>query len=555
MERIAAFMQREKRESDTANMNMGDSSTASDTVTLRNSRFFSSNNASEHENESRRFEVSEFDISLRKGDVLAICGPVGSGKSTFVNGIIGEVPATKGSVVELRGKVALVPQVPFIINASLRENILFGLPFDQLWYDKVLEACCLYPDIEQLGSAGDATEIGERGVTLSGGQKQRVSLARAAYARPDLVVLDDPLSALDAGTAQKIFELVIRSKHALFAKTAVLLVTHASHFLHKVDRITIIVDGTNKFLGTWRELLAFDPDDEVTRSAVSVMVSSNHDVEPDPETNTISLRNDPKKPLVSSSAESKLMSSETREQGLSSLSVWFLWFKHAGGWYFLVFQVVFMAIDRFFYVMVEFWLARWTKATDSPIDELGIEFSPQSDGISSQSRFVVVYIILLVLSVLSTTIRSQWAVTGGSRAARRVFDSMLNRVLYAPMSYFETTPLGRILNRFSFDMEVIDVLLTQVMSMFLISCSWYVAGVVLMSSILPWMLAAIVPVTITYYFLLLHYRRTGADLQRLDAVSRSPLQAMTSEGASHFSWHSILTFSFSFGRNFLHTCL
>ena len=108
---------------------------------------------------------------------------------------------------------------------------------------------------------------------------------------------------------------------------------------------------------------------------------------------------------------------------------------------------------------------------------------------------------------------------------------MLERVLHAPMSYFETTPMGRILNRFTYDTEVIDVTLTQNMSMFLISCSWFVAGVVLMSSILPWMILALFPVSVVYWILLLHYRRSGADLQRLDAVSRSPIQAMISEGS------------------------
>jgi ABC-type multidrug transport system fused ATPase/permease subunit len=107
---------------------------------------------------------------------------------------------------------------------------------------------------------------------------------------------------------------------------------------------------------------------------------------------------------------------------------------------------------------------------------------------------------------------------------------MLERVLHAPMSYFETTPMGRILNRFTFDMEVIDVQLSQAMSIFLISCSWFVAGIILMSTILPWMAVAIFPVVVVYWFLLLHYRRTGADLQRLDALSRSPIQAMVSEG-------------------------
>lgn len=124
------------------------------------------------------------------------------------------------------------------------------------------------------------------------------------------------------------------------------------------------------------------------------------------------------------------------------------------------------------------------------------------------------------------------SVTGGVRAAKRVFHSMLARVLHAPMSYFETTPMGRIINRFTYDMEVIDVLLTQIMSVFLISCSWYVAGVAVMCTILPWMGVAILPVTFAYWRLLLHYRRTGADLQRLDAVARSPIQAMISEGKS-----------------------
>lgn len=107
---------------------------------------------------------------------------------------------------------------------------------------------------------------------------------------------------------------------------------------------------------------------------------------------------------------------------------------------------------------------------------------------------------------------------------------MVTKVLHAPMSYFETTPMGRIINRFTYDMEVIDVLLTQVMSVFLISCSWYVAAVAIMCTVLPWMGLAILPVTLAYWRLLLHYRRTGADLQRLDAVARSPIQAMISEG-------------------------
>jgi ABC-type multidrug transport system fused ATPase/permease subunit len=121
-------------------------------------------------------------------------------------------------------------------------------------------------------------------------------------------------------------------------------------------------------------------------------------------------------------------------------------------------------------------------------------------------------------------------VTGGSRAARRVFLSMLSRVLFAPMVYFETTPIGRVLNRFTYDMEVVDITLTEAMSVLMIACGWFVTAIVVMCTIIPWMALAIFPITLVYWLLLLHYRKSGADLQRLDAVARSPIQAMLAEG-------------------------
>ena len=121
-------------------------------------------------NSTLDFEASGVDITLKRGETLALVGPVGSGKSTIINGILGEIPALSGTNISMNGRVSYVSQTPFILNATLRDNILFGLDFDSEWYEKVLDACCLRQDLRQLGAAGDLTEIGERGVTLSGGK-------------------------------------------------------------------------------------------------------------------------------------------------------------------------------------------------------------------------------------------------------------------------------------------------------------------------------------------------------------------------------------------------
>lgn len=160
---------------------------------------------------------------------------------------------------------------------------------------------------------------------------------------------------------------------------------------------------------------------------------------------------------------------------------------------------------------------------------LGISFPAQTDGVSAQADYLRVYASLIAVSFLATAIRSEWAVTGGGRATKNVFATMLDSVLKAPMSYFETIPMGRILNRFTYDTDINDITLTQVMSMFMISCSWYVAGVSIQCTILPWSALAVFPVSAMYWYLMLHYRQSGPDLQRIDAVSRSPLQSMISE--------------------------
>lgn len=225
------------------------------------------------------------------------------------------------------------------------------------------------------------------------GQQQRVSIARAAYSCPEVVLLDDPLSALDAGTSKMIFD----NLKEVLSGSAIVLVTHAAHFLSQVDKILLVSNCKVQFSGSWTDLLNFEPADDKTHDAVEHLRSS---IQEDSKSKTVeSLEpgaSNRKKQLnekggnVNGSASTKasskkIMTVEEREHGLSSLSTWLLWFKHAGGIPFLLIHVLFMTIDRSTYFAVEYWLARWTEGSHDPVNVFGFEFAPQTDGFSAQS--------------------------------------------------------------------------------------------------------------------------------------------------------------------------
>lgn len=197
-----------------------------------------------------RFRLEDVSVALRQGSLVAVVGPVGAGKSTLLQAILGEVPTTGGGRIAVAGSVAYVPQQAFVLNASLRENILFGKPYDRRLYKRVVRACALIPDFESLED-GDATEIGERGINLSGGQKQRVSVARACYADADVVVLDDPLSAVDAHVGEHIFT---RCVLGLLAGKTRILVTNHLNLLEQCDHVLVLAGGAIVHQGTYHEL-------------------------------------------------------------------------------------------------------------------------------------------------------------------------------------------------------------------------------------------------------------------------------------------------------------
>ena len=238
-------------------------------------------------------------------------------------------------------------------------------------------------------------------------------------------MLDDPLSALDAGTSKLVFENLIRGSNAVFSTAAVVLVTHASHFLNRVDKILIVVGGNNKFYDTWENLASFAPCDAETMLAVEHIKSSVQEINSHTEEKGDAYEEQDTSPRKVYKKKDALMTEEVGEQGLSSLKTWLLWFKHAGGIFFIGIQAFLMTVDRFSYVAVEFWLAKWTSGAYESTDMLGVRFEPQSNGRSAQLKYLFVYCLILSVSVTATAMRSEWSVTGGSRAATSVFHAML----------------------------------------------------------------------------------------------------------------------------------
>ena len=411
--------------------------------------------------QSGGFTLSGIDIKLNRGEVLAVLGPVASGKTTFIQGLLGNIKASDETSITLgRGaKVSYAAQTPFILSTTVRANILFGEPFDRDRYDKVLDACCLRPDL-LLWPAGDLTEIGERGVTMSGGQKQRVSVARTVYANADLILFDDILSALDAGTSERLFGSLfdnLQKKEALLHNSGVVLVTHAEHVLKRVDKILVLDSGQSIFFGTWAQLQSFEPLNSRHKATLKSMRSSAQLSASDHTTKSseeIQGRMDDttKESAIANDADAlkgELKSDEEREHGGSSVGVWLLWFAYAGGLKFMIPQIIFLFLDRGSYVVIDWWLAIWTSSAGTSVNVFGWTFPNQYDGVQAQTPYLLLYTCLVVFMSFFCVIRTQWALHGGIRASRNVFSNMTRRVLHAPMSYFDTTPLGRIINRFS----------------------------------------------------------------------------------------------------------
>ncbi|XP_029326361.1 multidrug resistance-associated protein 1 isoform X2 [Mus caroli] len=489
-------------------------------------------------------------FSIPEGALVAVVGQVGCGKSSLLSALLAEMDKVEGHVT-LKGSVAYVPQQAWIQNDSLRENILFGHPLQENYYKAVMEACALLPDLEILPS-GDRTEIGEKGVNLSGGQKQRVSLARAVYSNSDIYLFDDPLSAVDAHVGKHIFEKVVGPMGLLKNKTRI-LVTHGISYLPQVDVIIVMSGGKISEMGSYQELLdrdgAFAEFLRTYANAEQDLASEDDSVsgsgkESKPVENGMLVTDTVGKHLQrhlsnsschsgdtsqqhSSTAELqkagakeetwKLMEADKAQTGQVQLSVYWNYMKAIG--LFITFLSVFLFLCNHVSALASnYWLSLWT---DDP---------PVVNGTQANRNFrLSVYGALGILQGVSIFGYSMAVSIGGIFASRRLHLDLLYNVLRSPMSFFERTPSGNLVNRFSKELDTVDSMIPQVIKMFMGSLFSVIGAVIIILLATPIAAVIIPPLGLVYFFVQRFYVASSRQLKRLESVSRSPVYSHFNE--------------------------
>ncbi|KAH9423986.1 Canalicular multispecific organic anion transporter 1 [Dermatophagoides pteronyssinus] len=492
--------------------------------------------------------LSDITMTIPKKKLVAIVGPVGSGKSSLLQALLGEMHKHSGTInIDREQQMAYVSQQAWIQNLTLRDNILFGLPYDRRKYDRIIDACALRPDFEML-NGGDQTEIGEKGINLSGGQKQRVSIARACYSNSNLFLFDDPLSAVDSHVGKHIFDRVLSSQSGILRDHTRILVTNALYVLPLVDQVVMVKNGRIEDIGPYQSLLKSNPsfqeliqnyaaqanDDEDKDQSISIIndqsipaaavaipnlvrsVSEYVECQKSSRKNTqtsIKSRHSHSTAISKTAKpndQTKLVEAENIETGHISLSV----FKK----FLLALSPLWSAAIIINYVGSSassagsnFWLSVWTERVDHDPEE--------SRNLTNLIIYFVFFVIFGWMSIIYGTLN----------ASRTLHQRLLDSIIHAPMHFFDTTPLGRIMNRFSKDIDVLDNYIQFIMRLVLNNTLQVMVTLVIISIKTPIFLAFVLPFMVLYFFIQRFYVATSRQLKRIESVSRSPIFTHFSE--------------------------
>uniref|UniRef100_A0A4W6D0N1 ATP-binding cassette, sub-family C (CFTR/MRP), member 9 n=1 Tax=Lates calcarifer TaxID=8187 RepID=A0A4W6D0N1_LATCA len=485
--------------------------------------------------------LSDINIRIPTGQLTMIVGQVGCGKSSLLLAMLGEMQTIDGRVYwsnksnpkiqkhKNRYSVAYAAQKSWLLNATVEDNITFGSPFSKQRYKAVIDACSLQPDIDLL-PFGDQTEIGERGINLSGGQRQRICVARALYQNTNIVFLDDPFSALDIHLSDHLMQEGIL-KFLQDDKRTVVLVTHKLQYLIHADWIIAMKDGSILREGTLKDIQTHDV--ELYDHWKTLMNRQDQELEKDiqQDSQTTLERKTLRRAFYSRETKNQIddedEEEEEEEEEDDNLSMttnrrskipWKMcWCYLSSGGFFMVFLMVSSKLLKHSVIVaIDYWLALWTSSKTNQ---------------SHDSYYLPVFIILCAAGITLCLITSLTVEFLGLSAATNLHHNLLNKIIHAPIRFFDITPLGQILNRFSADTNIIDQHIPPTLESLTRSTLLCLSAIGVISSITPIFLIALVPLAIAFYFIQKYFRVASKDLQDLDDSTQLPLLCHFSETA------------------------
>lgn len=547
LDRIALFLLAPEKDSDLVQIKSEEDAEA---LRLQNISFFWDHPQVEEITEDMDFSgfhcaLKDINIVANKGDFVCVVGKVGSGKSSLLSSINGQLDALnsksasyKRSPIEVHGTVAYCSQNPWIMNASVRDNITFGYKYDEDFYNRTIEACQLLPDLKILPD-GDATQVGEKGISLSGGQKARLALARAVYARADVYLLDDVLSAVDSHVGKNIIGSVL-GKNGLLASKTIVLATNSILVLEKADKIYLFENGAIVEEGSYSDICASKlhpklnelldesgqtQDRNAPRSPAPEYLS-DLTVTPDPSEITVPVEAyrrasfaafdwDPFRKNLSGNRTGPI--AEVSAKGKVKWDVYMEYAKACSvtG---VISWVTLYVISTLASIVNNYWLKKWA--------EKNAEIGDNSEAIRYIGVFALIGLSTSILNALKGII---FGIFLGIRGGRIVHERMARRVMKAPMNFFERTPVGRIMNRFSNDINKVDDALPRSFNMFM--------GTILKTGMTFAVVVLAIPIFLIVVFLLIfvygyyqkYYICVQRELKRLVSISRSPIFAHLQE--------------------------
>lgn len=460
----------------------------------------------------------DISFEVKKGEFIVITGSIGSGKSSLLSAIAGTMVKTQGSVA-LSGSLAYCG-IPWVQNASIRDNITFGNPYDEKWYQYVINVCSLQRDFEIL-PAGDETEVGERGITLSGGQKARINLARAVYRQCDIILLDDVLSAVDAHVGKNILDNCILG--ALDGKTRI-LATHQISMMNHADRV-IFLDGTGS--------IAIDKPDTLrsNNQEFDALMRLNDKEENDIEENNLETKGITESNELSNGEKDNgkpkesgtLMQDEDKNENGVPAEVYLSFIKYGAGafkYFCLPVLLIFVTLSTFTQIFTNTWLSFWTAN----------KFAGRQDNF-----YIGIFVLLAVMSIILlfsfyTMVTSVTKNTSGVLHMKAVYS-----ILHSPMYFFDSSPLGRILNRFAHDTDSFDNEVSDQARLFVNTLANIIGVFILVIIYLPWFALAIVFFLTLFFCASIYYRSSAREIKRLDSTGRSVVISHFSETLSGVS--------------------